>query len=538
MNGILTKNEEWLYPDMPLSVLPGSVTIHTAKNGKESVRLVLEAATETASVIIENCDMFTVEQYQLLDVPVEYNCESSTAQDGFFVITDPSLKKPDYCTRKAPFRVYDVQKPINGVIAAKDNVFALCLTFCPKAGIKPRDYKVKIILRQKEDVTIEVNISVYNVLIPKETLKITNWFNIPAIAEFHDVEINSSNFLKVVRQYAKAMRRVRQTHFFITFDWDICAVDKGKYSIDFSRLKPIIEIFFEEGMTTMEMGNFAVKHDTLFTDELKCSLNKDLTIASDEGYYFTVKVITQLSGFLKDNNWEDKVIFHICDEPDVHVSSPEVLEKRKQQYFKVANLLRKYIPGCKIIEAVKSPEFKSGIDIWVPLTANYEEFIRDFDSMAECGDEIWNYVCCCPSGYYLNRFLDIELLRSRLIFWGCSYYNLSGYLHWGFNCYPTGKDPFEQSCSPNVTGHGTTFPSGDAYIVYPGENGEVWPSVRFEAQRKGAEDFELLKLIKNKDMNTYQDIIEKVFRSNLDYIHAADEFEEIRKEILCVLEEK
>ena len=536
MKGIVTTNEEWLYPDSELGQLPDAVTIHTAKNGRESVKLVLEAQKENAEITINNSDMFTIEQCQLLDVPVEYNTESATAQDGFFVITDESMPKPDYCTRKAPFRVYDVQKPISGIVQAKNNVYALCLTFCPKPGILPGEYQLQVVIKEKDSVCLNVIIKVYNVLIPEETLSITNWFSLPNMAAFHNVELNSTGFLEVVRQYARAMRRVRQTHFFITFDWDKCIIDKDKYIFDFSYLKPIIEIFFQEGLTTMEMGNFAVKHDTLFTDELKCSLNKDLTISSDEGYYFTAKLIQELAAFLKTNNWLDKVIFHICDEPDVHIKSVEALEKRKQQYFKIANLLRKYIPGCKVIEAVKSSEFKSGIDIWVPLTTNYEEFKEDFDRLIKLGDEVWIYVCCCPSGYYLNRFLDIELIRSRLIFWGCSFYNLAGYLHWGFNYYPENKNPFEQSCSPNNTGHGTTYPSGDAYIVYPGDNGDVWPSVRFEAQRRGAEDFELLRLIKEKDIDIYNNLVNKVFRSNSDYMHDSAEFEKVRIEILSILE--
>lgn len=534
MKGIITTNETWLYPDLPMGQLPSSVTINIAKNGKESVKMMLEAQSKTADIKVKNNDMFDVEQYQLIDVPVEYNVESSTAQDGFFVITDETAEKPDYCTRKAPFRVYDVQKPIKGVVTAKDNVFALCLTFCPKRGIEPGEYRALVYV---EDFCLEVIIRVFNVLIPEETLKITNWFSLNNMADFHDIEINTPAYLGVVREYARAMRRVRQTHFFISLDWQKCVVDKEKCIFDFSYLKPIIEIFFQEGMTTMEMGNFAVKHDNLFTEELKCCLNKDLTISSDEGYYFTVKVAKAIYNFLKENNWDDKVIFHICDEPDVHISSPKALEKRKQQYFKIASILRKYIPGCKIIEAVKSPGFKSGIDIWVPLTANYEEYKEEFDRLIECGDEVWIYVCCCPGGFYLNRFLDIELICSRLIFWGCSYFNLAGYLHWGFNFYPKGRNPFEQSCSPNGTGHGTTYPSGDAYIVYPGDDGRVWPSVRYEAQRKGAEDYELLKLIKERDMGIYNKLINRVFRSNNDYLRDAAEFEKIREEMLSILEE-
>ena len=39
---------------------------------------------------------------------------------------------------------------------------------------------------------------------------------------------------------------------------------------------------------------------------------------------------------------------------------------------------------------------------------------------------------------------------------------------------------------------GALLPAGDAHIVYPGKDGRPWRSMRFEAQRAGAEDYELL----------------------------------------------
>ena len=60
-------------------------------------------------------------------------------------------------------------------------------------------------------------------------------------------------------------------------------------------------------------------------------------------------------------------MFHIHDEPDIHYQTQEVLEARKRQYYLAAGILRKYIPGIRIIEAVDSAEFRGGIDIWVPV---------------------------------------------------------------------------------------------------------------------------------------------------------------------------
>ena len=63
-----------------------------------------------------------------------------------------------------------------------------------------------------------------------------------------------------------------------------------------------------------------------------------------------------------------------------------------------------------------------------------------------------------------------------------------GFLHWGFNYY-IGDDIWHSACCPHK---GALLPAGDAHIVYPGKDGRPWRSMRFEAQRAGAEDYELL----------------------------------------------
>ena len=66
------------------------------------------------------------------------------------------------------------------------------------------------------------------------------------------------------------------------------------------------------------------------------------------------------------------VLFHIHDEPDIHFKDEATLLARKRQYYLAASVLRKYLPGVRIIEAVASPEFRGGVDVWVPGTAGYE----------------------------------------------------------------------------------------------------------------------------------------------------------------------
>ena len=535
MRGYCTVHEEFLYPDQALGALPEEISLHMARNGREAVRLLLDAeGRERISISVQNGEGFELEGFQMIDVGVNYNEVETEEQNGMFVITEKEYEKPAYCTRKAPFRVYEALKPIQGELEAKDGVFALYLNIAPKPDTSAGTYELTL---SAGDCVLRLKLRVYQVEIPEESLSVTNWFNLDNIALFHGLEMGTEEYYQMVRRYAKAMRRTRQTHFFISFDPRKALVDREKLRFDFSYLKPIIEIFFSEGFRTMEFGNFGEKRESLFTDEIKCAADPQVPLSSDEGYYLTLAMVQELASFLGENGWRDKTIFHICDEPDVHVTGPEALEKRKQQYLRVVSILRRYFPGCRTIEAVKTTHFKGGVDIWVPLTANYEEFREEYDRMRDLGDEVWCYVCCVPTGHYLNRFLDIELVKSRLLFWGCSSYRLSGYLHWGFNYWPQENyDPFNESNTPNTAFNGI-YPAGDAYIVYPGPDGP-WLGQRLEAQRRGAEDYELLERLRVLDQAAYEELLGRAFQSNRDYEGDPKAFEELRRELLALLEQK
>lgn len=542
MKGYITSHDEWLYPDTKLTEVDPSINISMASNGEEGVKL-LYKATES---LVANMDQILIKVretsglkvglYEMIDVFVGYNETEKMVQDGQFVILEEVYEKPDFCTRKAPFRVYEALNPVEKLVRINHGHFPMYITVGAHGENTSSKVEGKVVLIDichpvSEEVlqTITIKADIYPVAIPRQTLNITNWFSIENMATYHNIEENTQEHYDMIRQYAKMMRRLRQTHFFIEYDKKEQVYKDGEYN--FEGFKPIIDIFFEEGFETMEFGYFATKAPTSFTSDLKCAFDTDIRVCSDKGYFELQRFTLALKRFLVANKWDHKTILHICDEPDVHVDNYGALEKRKQDYFKIANIIKKHLPLSKTVEAVKTTEFKSAVDIWVPLTANYEEFQAHYDLMAEYGDQVWCYVCCVPTGHHLNRFLDIDLIKSRLIFWGISKYNLTGYLHWGLNRPPsTDFNPFENSNTPNIEFNGL-YPSGDAFIVYPGEDKPLM-GMRFEAQRKGAEDYELLRLLKSKDEEAYNTIMENVVTSFSQYNPSVENFEAMRVKIL------
>lgn len=541
MKGYITQLEEWVYPDTEVAEIKDLQEVKVPRNGIKGIQLILEVEDQSAKVILEESEAVQGELFYMIDVPVEHNTEDSTAQDGNFVIEKALAVKPDYCSRLAPFRVYDCLKPVGygDELEVKNNRLPIYVCFKPGHDAKAGTYEMRISIESTTGTEeLSFRIHVLDTVIPSESLSITNWFSIDNMATYHNAEYGSPEHLRMIRKYAKVMRRARQTHFFMPFNPELATVDTAKRIYDFSYMKPMIDIFFEEGFKTMEVGNFAIQYDDLFTDELKSVFDKSVKISSDEGYWITSAVIMAWKRFLIDNNWEDKIIYHICDEPDVHCKDEMSVLKRKEQYFKIVNILHKHLPNAKVIEAIKSDRFKAGINIFVPITEALETYITDhkeaYDRLLDEGNEMWTYVCCAPSGHYLNRFLDIPLLASRLIFWGCSKYRLSGYLHWGLNQFVGGFNPFDQSCCPNDTGYGTSFPAGDGHMVYP-LGDEVCISMRLEAQRQGAEDYELLKQLREVDESQYDQLMAMNFRTFKDYNSDIQQFDSVHDSLLTYM---
>ena len=75
------------------------------------------------------------------------------------------------------------------------------------------------------------------------------------------------------------------------------------------------------------------------------------------------------------------------------------------------------------------------------------------------------------------------------------------------------------------------LPPGDTHIVYPKGN-QILSSARIEMMRAGIEDYELIKILSEKDKFAADKLVEKCIRSFTDYSLDIKYFEEVYKELL------
>ena len=338
----------------------------------------------------------------------------------------------------------------------------------------------------------------------KNDLILTNWIHVDCICDQHGVEPFSDAFYAIFEKYlAWHVELGNNTAFTPIFTPPIDTaiggerrtvqlvdvyVKDGKYSFGFEKLKQFIRfcsargiVYFEFSQLFTQWGAKSCPKIVANTDEGEKKIFGWETDAECEEYkVFLGAFLPALRDEVYALNLQDNVFLHISDEPK---------EDAFARYKNLATFVREQARGLKILDTFSDVEFyKEGlVDIAAVTTKFAETFINE-------GLPCILYYCSVEfDGYLSNRFFWMPLQRTRVL--GCQLYenNALGFLHWGFNFYynylsKAKINPYE------ITDAQGYFPSGDAYLVYPTENG-VTPSIRLMTMKEAFQDYRALKTL-------------------------------------------
>jgi hypothetical protein len=503
---------EWLYPDTPIPALPvHAMSLHAARGGRAGFQVLLRGLQPGDPVACEFDGAIAPEIYQLIDVNVPENSGPPCSA------IPPDQPTPEYVIRKAPYRVYEALRPLENGDSARGETDALYVSFLIPVDAKAGQHTGSLRVRVGNEVAdVGVTLNIYKARVPKQGhLRVTNWFNTERMAYQHKLEPWSEAHWEMLHLYAKMMRRGRQTDF-IPVKPEVKKKGVAVWEFDFSKPERMIRMFLDEGFTHIELPH-VFGHDRRKEAVARFVVSVDgkpVPGTSREAYEFLAQYLPAWAEMLRRNGWYDRAIQHIVDEPP-----PQEFDN----YRIMAGTVRKFLPGVPLIDALGDPELDGAVDIWVPVSKSYEEKRDGFEAHRSQGDTLWFYTCCNPTGFYLNRLIDNELLRTRLLHWGNYRYRLDGFLHWGLNQVIEIQDPFENTCPPHGPYQNFHLPPGDSHIVYPGSDGP-WSSVRFEAMAAGIEDYELLRVVAERDEKLADEICSQLVRTFTDYDATVDGF--------------
>ena len=199
-----------VYPDENSLKFHKTYIANTPKNTTYNINIVIYSKSKSKIKFNYVSNSFNEIVFsQVLDVPVEQNTGLDSRTERFKGNINP------YVIRRAPFKIFEIIKPINSNIIESSSNFSLI-------NIKiPIDKKIKTD-KHKIDFTVSVDgkkfnlklkINVHDVMIPdldESNFFYTNWFNLSKMEEYHELERWSSKWYLMLDKYAKLMSYGRQ----------------------------------------------------------------------------------------------------------------------------------------------------------------------------------------------------------------------------------------------------------------------------------------------------------------------------------------
>jgi hypothetical protein len=508
---------EWLYPDIfEYESVSDSIKLASPRNSYAAVQIQLTGVQAGGASIKASGKIqeLPLESYELVAVPVEDN---------------PRLKKEDAMngcpSRWAPYEIYDCAKPFTKAVTPKNGAAGLYLAFAVAPDVKPGLYDGVVEIKAGgETASLPVTVKVYKAAVPaEETLKMVNGYYRSKVEQYHKVKAGTPEFKALDKKYLAMLRRMRQNTLYMAAGPAVKDLGKGRYSFDFADMKKEIKSLLALGFTYFLLPGIGWRESWKKPTINVVVGGVQFPAMSYEAYNYLSQYLPALNTFLEKNGWAESAFQQVSDEPN---------NENATEYRALCGMIRKLAPGLRLIDAVSYVPVHGALDIWVPLNSEYDKHRKEFESFRGANDELWHYVCCSPrSEGYINRFMDYPLLATRYLFWGNYKYNLSGYLHWAANCWQPGQDPFKQNCPEHRnTDNQTILPAGDSHIIYPGE-GAPWLSMRLEAHRASACDYELLALLAKKDKIKADAICARGFKSFNKVEYKAATFEAVLEEL-------
>lgn len=378
--------------------------------------------------------------------------------------------------------------------------------------IKAGDYPITIEFYHLEDKEklgeITHNITVYNVLLAKQDLIHTEWFHGDCLATYYNVDVFSQKHWEILENFiSTAVKRgcnmiltpqftppldTGKGHDRKTIQLVDIIMENNKYSFDFSKLERWVNMCKNLGVEYFEMSHLFTQWGATSAPKIMATVNGEYkklfgwnTKATSIEYTdFLHTYLPLLIEKLKEWGIDKTTFFHISDEPnEEHISS----------YKAARNIVKDILKDFVIMDALSHYEFYEKGLVEKPVCAN--DFIHDFlDNNVE---NMWSYYCTSQNINVSNRFFSMPSQRNRIYGIQLYKYNIEGILHWGYNFYNSMHsifpiNPYTDTCAGGV------FPGGDAFLVYPKEDGTPEESIRLMVLNEGINDLRALKMLERK----------------------------------------
>ncbi|OOC62881.1 DUF4091 domain-containing protein [Paenibacillus ihbetae] len=340
--------------------------------------------------------------------------------------------------------------------------------------------------------------------LPKQQLIRTEWFHCDGLAQFYGVEVFSEEHWRLIERYVETaaehgINMLLTPLFTPPLDTAVGGerltvqlVDVEKsgdgYAFGFDKLERWIKMGLRLGIEYFEFSHLftqwgaahAPKIMVREDGETKRLFGWDTDALGAEYREFLTRFLKELVQLIRVLGIEDRIFFHVSDEPHL---------EHLETYRKAAEMMDEAVGDYPRIDALSDYAFyKEGlVPNPIPATDKLQPFLESGVA------PLWTYYCCSQYKQVANRFFTFPSERNRILGLQLYKYRIKGFLHWGFNFWNSQYS--KRPVNPYLTTDADIgYPSGDAFLVYPGEDGPVC-SLRIKVFREALQDLRALELL-------------------------------------------
>lgn len=418
--------------------------------------------------------------------------------DAYYLRTQPGLF-PDLLE---PMEEGD-RLPVSNVLNA------LWVEIDPQGQYLADSYPVKCIFTDESGArTAEVSleIEIVDAELPPQELIFTQWFYTDCLLQYYGTDAFDERHWQIIENFMRNAHRYGMNMILTpiltpaldtypggqrpTTQLVDIKLENGQYCFDFSRLGRWVDLCDRVGIRFLEINHFFTQWGASACPKVMATINGeqkqifgwDIPSDSEEYRSFLYALIPQMLRYLKEekNGADKRCYFHISDEPQI---------QDMERYCKLCEMIKPLVEGYPIIDALSDYDFyaNGATTCPVPCIDHMDTFL------SHEVPNLWTYYCCAQSVDVPNRFFAMPSGRNRIV--GTQFYKfrIAGFLHWGYNFY---NNQFSYAAvNPFLCSDGDCFsPSGDPFSVYPGPEGQPWPSLRQVVFFDALQDLRALKL--------------------------------------------
>lgn len=412
--------------------------------------------------------------------------------------------RDDYYISDKPFLCPDILRPINArkLWLQPDRWQSVWFTV---RGLDAGSYNLAISFVNRDGEILgrcDYSLDIKDFVLGEHKLFYTNWFHYDGIARYYNCEVFSERYNEIMYRFisdaVKHGVNMLLTPLFtppldtrvgserLTVQLVDVTREKGEYSFSFARLVSFMKNARELGIKYFEMSHLftqwgaAAAPKIMATDDgvYRRIFGWDTPAAGGEYERFLKVFLPELKKAIDAEGLYKLCFFHISDEPN---------DTNIDNYVAARAIFSSALPDATVMDALSHYEFyeRGLLTMAIAATSAIQVFLD------KKTPDLWAYYCCGQSGNYLsNRFMAMPGERTRVLGFQLFLNDIKGFLQWGYNFYNStlsdvGIDPY--AVNDGCGG----FPSGDSFIVYPGENGPL-DSVRHEHTFDAIQDFKLM----------------------------------------------